>query len=93
MAIQNLFRYRQAVKSSVQRAYPKGFAAATNSLQSQLRSGRQGGQRRFSDIGRAFGAHGELVREPNELGSAIDRCLAAIDGGAAAVLHVQITPL
>ena len=40
----------QAVKSSVQRVYPKGFAAATNSFQSQLRSGRQGEQRRFSDI-------------------------------------------
>ena len=83
----------QAVKSSVQRVYPKGFAAATNSFQSQLRSGRQGEQRRFSDIGRAFGAHGEFVSEPNELGSAIDRCLAAIDSGIAAVLHVQITPL
>ncbi len=83
----------QAVKSSVQRVYPKGFAAATNSFQSQLRSGRQGEQRRFSDIGRAFGAHGEFVSEPDELGSAIDRCLAAIDSGIAAVLHVQITPL
>jgi acetolactate synthase-1/2/3 large subunit len=83
----------QAVKSSVQRVYPKGFAAATNSFQSQLRSERQGEQRRFSDIGRAFGAHGEFVSEPDELGSAIDRCLAAVDGGVAAVLHVQITPL
>ncbi len=83
----------QAVKSSVQRVYPKGSAAATNSFQSQLRSGRQGEQRRFSDIGRAFGAHGEFVSEPDELDSAIDRCLAAVDGGIAAVLHVQITPL
>src|SRR4029434_1189408 len=32
----------QAVKSSVQRVYPKGVAAETNSFQSQLRSGRQG---------------------------------------------------
>jgi acetolactate synthase-1/2/3 large subunit len=47
----------QAVKSSVQRVYPKGVAAETNSFQSQLRSGRQGEQRNFSDIGRAFGAH------------------------------------
>jgi len=83
----------QAVKSSVQRVYPKGFATATDSFQSQLRSGRQGEQRRFSDVGRAFGAHGEFVSEPDELGSAIDRCLAAVDGGIAAVLHVQITPL
>jgi acetolactate synthase-1/2/3 large subunit len=83
----------QAVKSSVQRVYPQGFAAATNSFQSELRSGRQGEQRRFSDIGRAFGAHGEFVREPDELDAAIDRCLAAMDDGMAAVLHVRITPL
>ena len=83
----------QAVKSSVQRVYPKGVAAETNSFQSQLRSGRQGEQRSFSDIGRAFGAHGEFVNEPDELAAAVDRCLAAVDGGIAAVLHVQITPL
>ena len=83
----------QAVKSSVQRVYPKGVAAETNSFQSQLRSGRQGERRDFSDIGRAFGAHGEFVSEPDELAAAVDRCLAAVDGGIAAVLHVQITPL
>ena len=83
----------QAVKSSVQRVYPKGIAAETNSFQSQLRSGRQGEQRNFSDIGRAFGAHAEFVGEPDELAAAVDRCLAAVDGGVAAVLHVQITPL
>jgi acetolactate synthase-1/2/3 large subunit len=83
----------QAVKSSVQRVYPKGVAAATNSFQSQLRSGRQGEQRNFSDIGRAFGAHAEFVGDPDELAAAVDRCLAAVDGGIAAVLHVQITPL
>ena len=83
----------QAVKSSVQRVYPKGVAAETNSFQSQLRSGRQGEQRNFSDIGRAFGAHAEFVSEPDELAAAVDRCLAAVDGGIAAVLHVQITPL
>ena len=83
----------QAVKSSVQRVYPNGVAADTDSFQSKLRSGRQGEQRRFSDIGLAFGAHGEFVSEPDELVAAIDRCLAAVDGGIAAVLHVQITPL
>jgi acetolactate synthase-1/2/3 large subunit len=58
-----------------------------------LRGGRQGEQRSFSDIGRAFGAHAEFVREPDQLTAAIERCLAAVDGGIAAVLHVQITPL
>jgi acetolactate synthase-1/2/3 large subunit len=83
----------QAVKSAVQRVYPKGVAAETNSFQSRLSSGRQGEQRRFSDIGRAFGAHGEHVAEPDDLASAIDRCLEALDDGTAAVLHVEITRL
>jgi acetolactate synthase-1/2/3 large subunit len=83
----------QAVKSAVQRVYPKGVAAQTNSFQSRLSSGRQGEQRRFSEIGRAFGAHGEHVTEPDDLGAAIDRCLKALDDGTAAVLHVQVTPL
>jgi acetolactate synthase I/II/III large subunit len=83
----------QAVKSSVQRVYPKGSAAASNAFQSQLRSGRQDERRNFSEVGRAFGAHGEHVRDPEALVAAIDRCLAAVDGGRAAVLHVEITPL
>lgn len=83
----------QAVKSSVQRVYPNGAAAAGNTFQSQLRSGRQDEQRRFSDVARAFGAHGEHVRDPDELSAAIDRCLATVDNGRAAVLHIEITPL
>lgn len=83
----------QAVKSAVQRVYPKGTAAETNSFQSRLTSGRQGEQRRFSDVAQAFGAYGERVSDPETLAAAIDRCLAALDDGKAAVLHVQITPL
>lgn len=83
----------QAVKSAVQRVYPKGVAAETNSFQSRLTSGRQGEQRRFADVAQAFGAHGESVANPEDLAAAIERCLAALDNGRAAVLHVQITPL
>jgi acetolactate synthase-1/2/3 large subunit len=83
----------QAVKSAVQRVYPKGIAAETDQFQSRLRSGRQGERRDFSEVGRAFGAHGECVTEPDDLADAIDRCLAALDDGKAAVLHVRITPL
>jgi acetolactate synthase-1/2/3 large subunit len=83
----------QAVKSAVQRVYPKGVAAETNQFQSRLMSGRQGEQRRFSDVAKAFGAHGECVSEPDDLATAIDRCLAALDDGKAAVLHVQVTRL
>jgi acetolactate synthase-1/2/3 large subunit len=83
----------QAVKSAVQRVYPTGVAAETDQFQSRLTSGRQGEQRDFSAIGRAFGAHGECVSEPDELAAAIDRCLAALDDGKAAVLHVHVTRL
>jgi acetolactate synthase I/II/III large subunit len=83
----------QAVKSAVQRVYPKGTAAETDQFQSRLRSGRQGEARDFSAVGRAFGAHGECVTEPDELATAIDRCLTALDDGKAAVLHVHVTRL
>jgi len=83
----------QAVKSAVQRVYPKGIAAETDQFQSRLTSGRQGEQRDFSAVGRAFGAHGETVHEPDDLAEAIDRCFAALDDGKAAVLHVHVTRL
>jgi acetolactate synthase I/II/III large subunit len=83
----------QAVKSATQRVYPKGVAAETDQFQSRLMSGRQGDRRDFSEVGKAFGAHGECVREPDELADAIDRCLAALDDGKAAVLHVHVTRL
>ena len=83
----------QAVKSAVQRVYPKGAAAETDQFQSRLTSGRQGEKRDFSALARAFGAHGECVMEPDDLAASIDRCLAAVDDGQAAVLHVHITRL
>jgi acetolactate synthase I/II/III large subunit len=83
----------QAVKSAVQRVYPKGVAAETDQFQSRLTSGRQGETRDFSAVGRAFGAYGECVTEPDDLAAAIDRCLAALDDGRAAVLHVHVTRL
>jgi acetolactate synthase-1/2/3 large subunit len=83
----------QAVKSATQRVYPKGIAAETDQFQSRLMSGRQGERRDFSEVAKAFGAHGECVREPDELAAAIDRCLAALDDGRAAVLHVHVTRL
>jgi acetolactate synthase I/II/III large subunit len=83
----------QAVKSAVQRVYPKGVAAETDEFQSRLTSGRQGEKRDFSRLAQAFGGHGECVTEPDELAAAIDRCLAALGDGKAAVLHVQVTRL
>jgi acetolactate synthase I/II/III large subunit len=83
----------QAVKSATQRVYPKGIAAETDQFQSRLMSGRQGERRDFADVARAFGAYGECVTEPDALEDAIDRCLAALADGKAAVLHVHVTRL
>jgi acetolactate synthase I/II/III large subunit len=83
----------QAVKSAVQRVYPRGAAAETDRFQSRLASGHQGERRDFSAVAKAFGAHGETVTEPDELAASIDRCLAALDDGQAAVLHVHVTRL
>jgi acetolactate synthase-1/2/3 large subunit len=83
----------QAVKSAVQRVYPSGAAAETDQFQSRLRSGHQGERRDFSAVAKAFGAHGETVTEPDELAASIERCLAALDDGQAAVLHVHVTRL
>jgi acetolactate synthase-1/2/3 large subunit len=83
----------QAVKSATQRVYPKGVAAETDQFQSRLMSGRQGERRDFSEIAKAFGAFGECVREPDALAAAIDRALAALTDGKAAVLHVHVTRL
>ncbi|WP_375457718.1 thiamine pyrophosphate-requiring protein [uncultured Enterovirga sp.] len=82
-----------AVKQATLRMYPKGRAAETDRFQSRLESGRQDEVRRFDRIAEAFGAHGEYLREPAGLDQAIARCLAAIDGGRAALLHVRVTPL
>lgn len=83
----------QAVKSAVQRVYPKGIAAETDQFQSRLMSGHQGERRDFSEVGKAFGAHGECVTEPDQLSAAIDRAFAALDDGKAAVLHIKVTKL
>jgi len=83
----------RAVKASVLRVYPKGTAAEENSFQARLQSGRQGEERHFEQVASAFGAHGESVRNAADLPAAIDRCLAALKEGRAAVLTAQVTPL
>ena len=79
----------QAVKEAVLRVYPQGEAAGANEFQARL----GGEQRRFDMVAQAFGAHGEYVTEPDQLPGAITRCLAALDAGRAAVLHVKVAGL
>jgi acetolactate synthase-1/2/3 large subunit len=47
----------------------------------------------YAALARSCHAHGERVEEPAELGSAIDRGLAAVQGGQAAVLDVALAPI
>jgi acetolactate synthase-1/2/3 large subunit len=79
----------QAVKDSVLRVYPDGAAASANAFHSRL----EGRQRQFEQVASAFGGYGEAVSESGQVAGAIDRCLAALDAGQAAVLAVRVTPL
>jgi acetolactate synthase-1/2/3 large subunit len=77
----------QAVKEAVLRVYPDGQAVQAGQFQARL----GGEHRNFEQVAAAFGAHAEAVADPAALGAAIRRCLAAVDGGQAAVLSVRVT--
>ncbi|VCU69223.1 Benzoylformate decarboxylase [Pigmentiphaga humi] len=76
----------QAVKEAVLRVHPDGAAADADEFHARL----SGETREFAQVAQAFGAHGERVADPAEVGPAIRRCLEAVDAGRAALLHVQI---
>ena len=76
----------QAVKEAVLRVYPDGAAAQADEYQSRL----QGAVRQFEQVGQAFGAYGECLRDPAQADAAVARCLRALDEGRSAVLNVQI---
>jgi acetolactate synthase I/II/III large subunit len=77
-----------AVKESTLRMYPQGEAKSTNQFASDL-----GYSTDFAAIAEAAGAHGERLTDPELVEAAIERCLAALDAGRSALLHVRITPL
>lgn len=77
-----------AVKESTLRMYPQGEAKSTNQFASDL-----GYSTDFAAIAEAAGAHGERLVDPEQVEAAIERCLAALDAGKSALLHVRITPL
>ena len=77
-----------AVKESTLRMYPQGEAKSTNQFASDL-----GYATDFAAIAEAAGAHGERLVDPAQVEAAIERCLAALDAGRSALLHVRITPL
>lgn len=77
-----------AVKESTLRMYPLGEAKNTDQFASDLGYGTD-----FAAIAEAAGAHGERLVDPAEVKASIKRCLAALDSGQSALLHVRITPL
>ena len=77
-----------AVKESTLRMYPLGEAKNTDQFASDLGYGTD-----FAAIAEAAGAHGERLVDPAEVTASIKRCLAALDSGQSALLHVRITPL
>ena len=77
-----------AVKESTLRMYPQGEAKSTNQFASDL-----GYSTDFAAIAEAVGAHGERLTDPEQVEAAVERCLAALDAGRSALLHVRITPL
>ncbi|MFZ9373708.1 MAG: thiamine pyrophosphate-requiring protein [Burkholderiaceae bacterium] len=76
----------QAVKEAVLRVHPGGPAAQSGQFHAHLR----GEQRRFEQVAQAFGGHGERVTRAEDLEPALQRCLAALDAGRAAVLVASI---
>ncbi len=83
----------QAVKSATLRVHPDGAARAADAFLSRLDDRRNDSERRFEDVARAFGAHGERITAASDLDAALRRCLDAVDGGRSAVLTVRIAPL
>jgi acetolactate synthase-1/2/3 large subunit len=79
----------QAVKEATLRVHPDGYAAKEQNFHAK----HHGEKRQFEQVGAAFGAHAERVNEPDELESAIQRCLKAVDAGQAAVMVVSIPKL
>jgi len=77
-----------AVKEATLRVYPDGEAAATNEYEALLAPDMN-----FAKVAEAAGAYGERVEDPEGVPAAIGRCLAAVRGGRAAVLHARVTPL
>ena len=77
-----------AVKEATLRVYPDGEAKAAGEYEALLEP-----EMNFARLAEAAGAHGELVTEPESVPGAIARCLAAVRGGRAAVLHARVTPL
>jgi len=77
-----------AVKASTLRVFPDGKATATREFEAELAPDVD-----FAKVGEAFGAYGEKLRDPAEVTAALKRCVEAVRGGRAALLHARVTRL
>ncbi len=75
----------EAVKEATRRMYPDGAAQASGEYQARLAP-----EIDFTKMCEAAGGHGELVLDPEALPAAVERCIAAVKGGRAALLHARI---
>lgn len=77
-----------AVKEATLRMYPDGDAQQQNEFASMLAPDMD-----FARLAESAGAFGERLTDPAQVDAAIGRCLAALDEGRSAVLHVRVAPL
>ncbi len=47
----------------------------------------------FTKVGEAFGAYAEELTDPAEVPAALERCIKAVRGGRAALLHARVTKM
>jgi acetolactate synthase-1/2/3 large subunit len=77
-----------AVKGATLRVYPDGQAKTKGLFQASLAPNMD-----FSKIVEAAGGYGERLVEPDDVPTAIGRCLAAVRAGRSALLHACVTKL
>ncbi len=77
-----------AVKGATLRVYPEGEAKAKGLFQAALPA-----EMKFSKIVEAAGGYGEQLTDPDQVTSAIERCMKAIECGIPALLHVSVTKM
>src|SRR5262249_165098 len=77
-----------AVKQSTLRVFPDGEAKNSNEFEAELAP-----KVAFSKIGEAFGAHAEELSDPAEVAATLARCVKAVRGGRAALLHARVTKM
>ncbi|MFM1813733.1 MAG: hypothetical protein RLZ98_428 [Pseudomonadota bacterium] len=76
-------------KSGVPKYYPDGWAVKTNNYSGLHIAPCP----EYEHIIRAFGGHGETVREPGEVRAAIQRGLSALKEGRAAFIDMRLKPV